>query len=218
LHHYLVVYFHLTKINFMKKFKLLALFFVLFSVSINSVNAQIYPKGSVNFSVGYGAVSYGNIFLNLVTKDLKDVNINRFGPLYIKGEYAVADNFTVGLNVNYSKISSGFKLDSVQYVGKYSGNFSLRSTSAILRANYTIPFAEDRAGFMIGGGVGYRGLTLSYTDDNPKTPVDGGFGIPLPFTFELTMGVRYYITENIGLYLESGVTRSLLQGGITARF
>jgi hypothetical protein len=202
----------------MKKFPFFALFFVLFALSTHTAQAQIYPKGSTNFSVGYGAFSYGNIFLNLVTKDLKDVNITKTGPLFIKGEYAVADNFTVGLNVNYSNASSGFKLDSIQYVGKYSGNFSLRSTSVIARANYTIPFAEDKAGFMIGGGVGYRGVRLSYTDDNPKTPIDGGFSIPVPVTFELTFGVRYYVTQNIGFYVESGITRALVQGGITARF
>jgi hypothetical protein len=194
------------------------LFFVLFALSINAVQAQIYPKGTTNFSVGYGAFSYGNIILNLITRDLKDVNINKFGPLFIKGEYAVADNFTLGLNVNSSSVSSGFKLDSIQYVGNYKGDFSLRSTSIIARANYTIPFAEDKAGFMIGGGIGYRGARLSYTDDNPQTPVDGGFSLPLPVTFELTFGVRYYFTQNIGLYVESGITRAIVQGGITARF
>jgi hypothetical protein len=202
----------------MKKFQFFALFFVLFGLSINTVQAQIYPKGSTNFSVGYGALSYGNILLNLITKDLKDVNINKAGPLFIKGEYAVADNFTVGLNVNYSNMSSGFKLDSIQYVGKYSGNFSLRSTSILGRVNYTFPFAEDKAGFMVGGSLGYRGARLNYTDDNPKTPIDGGFSIPLPITFEFTIGMRYYFTQNIGLYVEAGATRSLIQGGVTARF
>ncbi|MDZ7878955.1 MAG: hypothetical protein U5L45_14835 [Saprospiraceae bacterium] len=202
----------------MKKFQFSALFLVLFALSINTAQAQIYPKGTTNFSVGYGAFPYGNFILNLVTKELKDVNINRFGPLFIKGEYAVADNFTVGLNVNHSNASSSFKLDSIQYVGNYKGDFSLRSTSILGRVNYTIPFAEDKAGFMIGGGVGYRGLRLSYTDDNPKTPVDGGFSFPLPVTFELTLGARYYFTQNIGLYVETGITRAALQGGITARF
>jgi hypothetical protein len=166
------------------------LFFALIVLSINGLQAQIYPKGSVNFSAGYGALSYGKIFLDLVTSglDLKNVNTSLTGPVYIKGEYAVMDNFTVGLNVNYSNTSATFTLDSAAYVGKYSGTFNLRSTSLILRANYTFPFAEDRGGFMI------------------------------PFTGELTMGLRYYFTENVGAYVETGITRSFLQGGITARF
>ncbi len=196
------------------------LFFALFSLSINGLHAQIYPKGSVNVSAGYGAVSYGNVLLKFVlnTLDLKNVSSNLAGPIYFKGEYAVADNFTVGLNVNYSKTSATFTLDSAAYIGKYSGTLGLRATSFILRANYTIPFAEDKAGFMIGGGIGYRDLKLSYTDNDPRTPVDGGVPIPLPLTGELTIGFRYYFTENIGAYIETGLTRSLLQGGITARF
>lgn len=197
-----------------------SLFFLLFLLCFNGLQAQIYPKGSVNFSAGYGAVTYGNIFFKLVTEglDLKNVSSNLTGPIYLKGEYAVADNFTIGLNVNYSKTSATFTLDSMNVIGKYSGTLGLGSTSAILRANYTFPFAEDRAGFMIGGGIGYRGFRASYTDSDPRTPVDGGISIPVPLTGELTIGLRYHLTENIGLYVESGITRSFLQGGITARF
>ena len=81
------------------------LFFALFTLCFNGLQAQIYPKGSVNFSAGYGAVSYGKFFLDLAVSrlDLKNVSTSLTGPIYIKGEYAVADNFTVGLNVNYEK-------------------------------------------------------------------------------------------------------------------
>jgi hypothetical protein len=202
----------------MKKFQFFALFLVVFIASINSINAQIYPKGSTNFSVGYGAVSYEYLLLKIFTNDIKNVSTAKAGPLYLKGEYAVADNFTIGLNVNYTNITGTFTLDSMQIVGKYSGTVGLRSTSIIGRANYTIPFAEDKAGFMIGAGLGYRGLRASYSDNDPRTPVGGGISIPLPITGELTLGLRYYFTQNIGVYVETGITRSLIQGGFTARF
>lgn len=197
-----------------------SLFFALFLMFSYVSQAQIYPKGSINVSAGYGAVTYGNLVLKLFEKELnlKNLNSSLTGPLYFKGEYAVADNFTMGLNLNYSKTSATFTIDSAGIAGKYTGTLGLRSTSAILRANYTIPFAEDRAGFMIGGGLGYRGFRATYSDNKPETPVDGGISLPVPVTFELTMGLRYYFTENIGLYVETGITRSLLQGGITARF
>ncbi len=197
-----------------------SLFFALFMVISSISQAQIYPQGSINVSAGYGAVSYGNIALKLFQNELnlKNLTTSLTGPLYFKGEYAVADNFTVGLNLNYTKTSATFTLDSAGIAGKYQGTLGLRSTSAILRANYTIPFAEDKAGFMIGGGLGYRGLRASYSDNKPETPVDGGVPLSGFLTFEITMGLRYYFTENIGFYVETGITRSLLQGGITARF
>jgi opacity protein-like surface antigen len=202
------------KINFMKK----SLFFFLFILFFNSLQAQIYPKGSVNFSAGYGVVTYGNIALKLLSSEVKNLKSTLTGPIYLKGEYAVADNFTIGLNINYSKTSGTFTLDSLNVIGKYSGTLGLSSTSAILRANYTIPFAEDKAGFMIGVGMGYRGFRSSYSDNKPETPLDGGISIPIPFTGELTLGLKYYFTENMGVYVETGITRSLFQGGITARF
>lgn len=200
----------------MKKY----LSFLVFALFLNSAQAQIYPQGSVRFSAGYGAVVYGNIALKVLENQLKITNLklSPFGPLYLKGEYAVANNFTVGLNINYYKASSTFTLDSVKYVGQYSGTLKLSSTSFILRANYTIPFADDRAGFMIGGGLGYRNFRPSYSDNNPQTPIDGGISIPIPFTGELTLGLHYYLAENIGVYVETGVTRSFLQAGVTARF
>jgi Outer membrane protein beta-barrel domain len=207
----------------MKKFQLFALFFALLALSINTAKAQIYPKGSVNVSVGYGAFPYGNIIKNLLESRVKDLNFNRTGPIYVKAEYALADNFTLGLNINYTNLTGSFSIDSVNagqvnLANNYSGTVGLRSTSFIGRLNYTIPFADDKAGFMIGGGIGYRGFRGSYKDNDPKTPVDGGLNFPFPLTGELTFGLRYYLTENIGLYTEFGLTRSILQGGITARF
>lgn len=207
----------------MKKFQFCTLFFTFFALSINTAQAQIYPKGSVNVSVGYGAFAYGSLIQNLLKNEVKDLNLNRTGPFYVKAEYALANNFTLGMNINYTNTTGSFTLDSVNagninITNKYSGTLGLRSTSIIGRLNYTIPFADDKAGFMIGGGLGYRGFRASYTDTDPRTPVDGGLSFPFPITGELTFGLRYYLTQNIGLYTEFGLTRSILQGGITARF
>jgi Outer membrane protein beta-barrel domain len=194
------------------------LFFLLFTASLNVANAQIYPQGSTNFSVGYGIIPYGNIVTTLLESEVNNLKINKTGPIFVKGEYALADNFTIGLNVNFTDTKGTFTLDSASVVGKYSGTIGLRSTSFIGRINYTIPFANDKAGFMIGGGVGYRNFRTSYTDTDPSTPIEGAFTFPIPVTGELTFGLRYYFTQNIGIYTEFGLTRAILQGGITARF
>jgi outer membrane protein W len=194
----------------MKRFFLFNVFFFLFFFNAQS---QTFPKGKTSFSVGYGAVSYENIALRIIANQL-NYKPNHTGPMYFKGEYAVADNFTVGMNVNYSRISATFNVDSL----KYSGNLKLASTSFILRANYTLSVASDNGGIYFGAGLGYRAARLSYTDDNPNTPLDGGINIPLPITFEGTLGYKYFFTPNVGVYAEIGITRSLFQAGITTRF
>jgi hypothetical protein len=194
------------------------IFLSAFMCSFSLLQAQIYPKGSVNFSAGYGAITFDGILLRIFSDDLENIQTQKTGPLFFKGEYAIVDNLTLGVNVNFSNLTGSFTMDSIQYVGNYSGTLGIRSTSILGRVNYTFPFADDRGGFMIGGGLGYRGFRVSYEDNNPQTPLDRGFSIPAPFTFEGTLGVKYYFTPNIGAYVEAGVTRSILQGGLTVRF
>ncbi len=190
--------------------------FFLFNVlilSFFSAQSQTFPQGSMSFSAGYGVLSYGNIAVRLIENELNYKPTSK-GPFYFKGEYAVADNFTVGLNVNTSSLSATFNVDSV----KYTGNLKFGSTSVILRANYTLSVASDKGGIYFGVGLGYKKAKLSYYDDNPYKSLDGSINIPLPVTFEGTIGYKYFITENIGLYAEMGITRSLFQIGLTSRF
>ena len=192
--------------------KKVILFFSFLSI-LQLSNAQTFPQGSKSISVGYGAGSLTNFILKSVADNL-NYKPSSFGPLFLKGEYAVADNFTVGMNINFTRVNATFNVDSVQY----TGSIKYRSTSVILRANYTIPIASDKGGVYFGAGIGYRGIHFGYNDDSPYTPVGGGLTIPIPFTVEGTVGIKYYFTENIGVYAETGITRSIIQAGITTRF
>lgn len=178
-----------------------------------SAISQTFPKGTKSISVGYGVISYENIVLRILANQL-NFESSLKGPLYIKAEYAVADNFTIGVNVNYSKIAATFNVDSV----KYTGNMSFGSTSVILRANYMLSVSDGDGGIYFGAGLGYRGGKLSYYDDNPYKDLKGSITVPLPLTFEATFGYKHYFGPNIGVYAEMGVTRSLFQAGLTTRF
>ena len=74
-----------------------------------------------------------------------------------------------------------------------------------------LPSLAKRVFLCFAGAIGYA-FAVGFVNQGL------GAGLPVPVTFELTMGLRYYFTENIGVYVETGITRSLLQGGITARF
>lgn len=178
-----------------------------------SAMSQTFPKGTKSISMGYGVLSYEGALLDIIANQL-DFKSSHQGPFYIKAEYAVADNFTVGLNVNYSKIAATFNVDSV----KYTGNMSFSSTSVILRANYMLSVSDGNGGIYFGAGLGYRGGKLSYYDDNPYKDLKGSIPLPLPITFEATFGYKHYFGPNIGVYAEMGVTRSLFQAGLTTRF
>lgn len=66
--------------------------------------------------------------------------------------------------------------------------------------------------------MGYRDANWRMTTTGPE----GGSGVELkslmPFGFEFTLGARYFFTEHIGLHAEVGAAKSVIQGGLVARF
>jgi len=40
----------------------------------------------------------------------------------------------------------------------------------------------------------------------------------MPFGFEFTLGARYFFSNNIGVYAEVGAAKSVMQGGLVAKF
>lgn len=202
-----------------------SLFVIALAFVSNILEAQTIPKGSFTVSAGYGAVVPFAALVNLgeeaVKKEISGVgnfNATRTGPMYFRAEYAVSDNFTAGIGVNFSQYNLTFDIAENAVTNAYKGTMKLKSPSIILRGMYHFPFANDRATFGIGGGIGYRSIAFDYSDDSRLTRNIPSFGFPLPFTAEVNLGVRYFVTQNVGLYAEAGLTRSLLQGGIVFKF
>jgi hypothetical protein len=172
-------------------------------------------RGRFSISAGAGALSYEGLIIgfakSFLTDSTKSYTDARVSPLFFKAEYAVTDHLGVGVNVNYSSYNANFKFDSL-----YSGSLALRMPSVLFRLN--AHFLEDEHWDVYGGaGLGWRSFNVQYTDNRQDTP-SPSFSIPIPFTFELTVGARYLITPNVGVYAELGVTRAFVQAGLTASF
>lgn len=202
-----------------------SLFVVALAFVSNLLEAQTIPKGSITVSAGYGAVVPFAALINLGEEAVKDAvseagnfSTTRTGPIYFRAEYAVSNNFTAGIGVNFSQYNTSFDIAENTITNKYAGTLKLNSPSIMLRGMYHFPFANDRATFGIGGGIGYRRFSFDYQDNAPATPNTPALGFGIPFTVEANLGVRYFVTQNVGLYAEAGLTRSLLQGGIVFKF
>jgi hypothetical protein len=177
-------------------------------------------RGNIMISGGVGFLSLEGVALsfvqNFLDKKTTAVTTSVSRPLFFKGEYMVSDYLGVGLNVNYSTFGANFKIDTF-----YKGSVDMNRTSILLRGNAhfakLIPNGESWDPY-IGASFGYQRMKLNYLDDSPYTPIDGGLVVPLPVSFELTAGVRYFFFPNIGSYLEVGITRAFVQIGVTAKF
>ena len=68
-----------------------------------------------------------------------------------------------------------------------------------------------------GIAAGYRIASYTQTSTDPDYDFES-FTSPLNVGFETTLGLRYYFTDNIGVYGEIGLAQSVLQLGLAVKF
>jgi opacity protein-like surface antigen len=189
--------------------KLTIVALVLASLCNTKVTAQAFAPGNIIFSAGYGAPNLSStLYRAFDTYD--DFTVNGIGPVHAKVEYAVAEHFGIGLAVNYSGTKVTFTDGSYNYALKYN------PISFNLRGNIHIG-SNDKFDPYIGIGLGYgsRKWTLDGNDPNIQELRDDISQLNFPVGLEGTLGARYFISDNLGVYLELGPAKSLVQAGIS---
>jgi hypothetical protein len=144
----------------------------------------------------------------------KNANISTAEPISIlprlpqhgKIEFFVSDHFGLGASISYSAV----RFEYEKTVDPQIIDWSILTFNA--RVNYHFLYRQ-RFDVFIGSGAGLR--QERYKTSNGKnyptpTLVSGG----VPFGFECTVGLRYSPIDLIGIYLEAGLSRSILQAGI----
>lgn len=196
---------------------LLALPAFLFSSS--EACSQAFTEGSNVVSLGYGGVTLlGSLSQNF--DDYNDVQYKGMGPLYFKFEHAMTDNIGLGVNVAYATNEWSYDYASTDANGNavnYKETTSRSTYSILARFNYHIG-SNDKFDPYVGFGMGYRDATWKYDTTNPDGTTNVDIKGLMPFGMELTIGARYFFTENIGLYAEVGAAKSVVQGGLAVKF
>lgn len=185
----------------------------------DTLSAQSFKEGGHTVSVGHGAVTFlGNLSSSF--DDYLDQDYKGVGPLYLKYEYAVTDRIGLGLNLACATNEWSYRYDVTDEQGNinsYRESTKLSTWSALARLNYHFG-NSDRFDPYFGFGLGYRDANWELTSTGPE----GGSGVELkslmPFGFEFTLGARYFLANNIGIYAEVGGAKSVVQGGLVARF
>jgi outer membrane protein W len=203
----------------MKKNLLLSfVFLTVFSSSrIVAQSDDAFAKGKVIISVGYG-------FPNLTKSLFKSYdNYSGFtatgmGPLTGKVEYALSDKIGLGLNVNYVQYKVEWNSDVIAGTSKYKAGWKGTSFSALLRMNLHFATSEKFDPYW-GIGLGYRANNYTYFQEDPNASTSTvSLKGAIPVGFETTLGMRYFFTKNIGAYLEAGIAKAIVQGGLAIKF
>ncbi len=163
------------------------------------------PTGAMNYKLNGGLLSYGG-----------------------RVEYMVAENFGVGVDVNYVKSGNNYDYNDTLYsvntgmydsLVSYNYDYTAQKTRIIARLNYHF-VQNDRVDAYVGFGAGYKFAKRVWTLEDPNASYDANLDKALvPVAFRVAIGTRIYFTENIGAMLELGAGGGgILQFGLSAKF
>jgi hypothetical protein len=171
--------------------------------NVNNLDDNSEETNRQNYKVNGSMLSYGGRF-----------------------EYMFADNFGVGVDVNYEV--SGFNYDYDKQTGfdglgnpiysTYNVDYRAKKTRIMARLNYHF-IQNERIDVYSGFAGGYKHVNRLLNSTEQGYNNDGLNGALFPFSLRLAVGTRIYFTENIGAMVELGVLGGgLVQFGLSAKF
>jgi opacity protein-like surface antigen len=175
-----------------------------------------YENGDMFFVGGFG---FGNLLVSAFEasgngNDLIEKRTT-IGPLFFKFEQALSENVGFGVNVALLSLKNEWTdaTDPGIYgTGKYTG------WSALARVNYHFKPGKFFDPYM-GFGMGYRNDKVTETSTDPNNPrFDTDVtDIPINLGMDLTLGFRMMFSENLGIYMETGMSKGVVQLGLVGR-
>lgn len=191
----------------------LACMAMLFSLAVYAQEADYYkiptvPKpnsfqqGKTLVSFGYGYLNFMNADYGKMTEGNEELN-SIFGAAYEKVEYGCTNRIGVSTNIAFASATAPGAVFS--------------SISLILKPTYHF-INTPRWDIYAGIGTGFKmttvnrqGKTAAYYSNNSrsKQTTPG---------LDATVGARFMITPNFGIYSEFGAAKSFMQAGITSKF
>lgn len=198
------------------------LIFVLLLAAV-SLNAQSDITYKNTISIGAGFPNLPVAFFNIY-ESKKNFNVDGKGPYHLKYENRLNSFLSLGLNINNMSYHVSYVEDVLDTVNGIvlPNNIDIKSNNTAFNARVNLHFINPEKNkdldIYLGMGLGLRfgklNVSSQYSEFTPsiKLPNLSKIG------FETTIGLRYFLTDNIGLYTEFGPAKSLVQGGLSVRF
>jgi hypothetical protein len=193
----------------------------LITALISSANSRAgggdaFEQGKIIISAGYGFSTSGAYFRSLEKES--NYSAKFLGPIAGKFEYGASDKVGIGISFNYRSFDVNYsQYGTVDTVSLYTSGYKGKQFSVLARIN-THFGTTDKLDFYWGLGIGYRGGNRTFYTTDPQGTDSFSFKTLIPLGFETTLGVRYFFTDNIGVYVEAGLAKSLVQGGLAVKF
>jgi opacity protein-like surface antigen len=202
----------------MKKYLLVALTGL---IGFQDVKAQAFEEGNSVVSVGYGlGLGYGRLLNAYSAYD--GYKFSGFGPVALGYEYGLTDNIGLGLNVSYSSYGATW-IQSSAYdpfnVTEYDYKYRWSTLAIMARGAYHFDIRNDDLDLYAGLGLGFLKFGYKWTSDDPTFNEENqNVSLGTPLGYQIFGGLRYYLSDNVGLYAEVGYGISVLNAGLAFKF
>jgi len=173
-----------------------------------------FEKGKIYLNAGVGYPNQNALLLKPISKELNFTYEGR-GPYHFKAEYGILDNLGIGISLNRVGFDARFKIRNEELAQLFDYYLTYNSTSALIRLNGHLPAAP---GLDIYGGLGF-GIKTGRPRVTSDDPLKKSFAFPFafPIGFEATIGARIRVYDPVYLYVETGLAKSFVQGGLSIR-
>lgn len=200
-------------------------FLILFCLTtFLKINSQTLRQGNVTVNAYYGY----NVFTAFVTKLAqssnsgalpRNITISSIGPVGITSEYLLNNMLGVGGEIGFSQTKLIYDLEGTDNAGilsNYNYVWTVSTTRVMGRVN--IHFG-DTPNFdvypFIGAGLRFSSTSLKTNDPNLPLKLRANF---FPFGVKPGLGMRYFISPNIGVHAEIALGTPIILAGISFKF
>ena len=202
--------------------KLLFIFICAMALSTSNASAQALGEGGVSIDAYYGFPNLYNTSFQALYSDGNELNLNvgGLGPVGIRAEYMLADKFGIGVDVSFSSAKVGFDFEQSVY-NETTNEFDQVTYSEEVRTSKISAIDNDKVDFYAMFGAGYKNRNFAFSSSDPAfDEASANVSVTLiPVALRLALGVRYFLTDNIGLSMQLGFGHSgVLNGGLAFKF
>ena len=169
---------------------------------------------TLNLSFGYG---FPNLDKEQLTNfyDAYKGNVSQTGPITGAIDYQFSPNMSIGVLGTYGKVSAPYyNYTNSSNIPDFTGK--LENWSVMLNLMTYFPTYNRKVEPYLRTAIGINNWKQDYLDEAGNKVYD--FENPSQLAYQASLGARFNISKNAGLYIEGGYGKYILNGGLTLKF
>lgn len=172
-----------------------------------AVNSGFRP--SLSISLGYGFPNLDKNYLGAFT-NANVGNYSQTGPVSGSIDYQFTPYTSIGIMGTYGKVTAPY-YDAFTNTQAFTG--SVENVSVMLNLVNYFPTYNNSVSPYLRTAIGVNSWSQNYTSSNGNKITD----VPQPneFAYQVSLGVKFRLSNNTGLFMEAGYGKYILAGGLS---